>query len=78
MAVVWVELGGGEGGAVVCVEGGGGEGRAGKTGDTTGLGVTELMGDSGRATCEVHTATVMPVNCRPVKCGYIYTSTNSA
>ena len=58
MAVVWVELGGGEGGAVVCVEGGGGEGRAGKTGDTTGLGVTELMGDSGRATCEVQTATV--------------------
>jgi len=44
-------LGGGEGGTVVCVEGGGGEGKACDTGDTTGLGETELIGDKGQATC---------------------------
>lgn len=50
MVVLLVEeLGGGEGGAVVCAEGGGGEGRALETGDTVGLGETELIGERGQA-----------------------------
>ncbi len=51
-AVVCIEFGGGDGGAVVCVEGGGGEGGAyDESGDTTGLGVKDSIGDRGQAVC---------------------------
>ena len=44
---VWMELGGGEGGSSDRATGAGGGEERGGTGDTVGLGVRELIGDSG-------------------------------